>query len=164
MNRAHLSLAFGLISGVVWAAGPSFTVVRQGKPVLALTLPANAKAETAGDRTVVIALPEALVFQLWPIADVKTIEAAMPRAADVIKSDFAGFKPGKTNDLTVAGAPAKELAGPGTETDDGDPGQAIVVLFRVGERVFAACVHGEGDAAMRQRAALLAVLQSARTP
>jgi hypothetical protein len=66
--------------------------------------------------------------------------------------------------VDIAGAPAKHIIGPGNEADDGDPGNAEVVLFVVGGRVFAGCVHGEFDDASRARPAMMAVLQTAHAP
>jgi len=67
-------------------------------------------------------------------------------------------------DMLVAGAPAKHVTGSGNEADDGDPGNAEVVLFVVRGRVFAGCVHGEFDDASRARAPMLAVLRTAQAP
>ena len=41
---------------------------------------------------------------------------------------------------------------------------AEVVLFVVGGHVFAACVHGEFDAAFRARTPMMAVLKTAQMP
>ena len=64
----------------------------------------------------------------------------------------------------VADAPAKHVMGRGVEADDFDPGTADVVIFTAGKTVFAACVHGEGNDAAREREPMLAVLETAKGP
>jgi hypothetical protein len=64
-------------------------------------------------------------------------------------------------DLVIAGAPAKHVTGSGNEADDGDPGNAEVVFFVAGGRVFAGCVHGEADDSSKARAAMMTVLNTA---
>jgi hypothetical protein len=93
-----------------------------------------------------------------------TAADALPRAAELIKSEFIKFKTNGVKDVVIAGAPAKHVTGSGNEADDGDPGNAEVVLFVAGGRVFAGCVHGEFDDASRERAPMMAVLQTAHAP
>ena len=83
-------------------------------------------------------------------------------AADIIKSEFLKFKTNMVMDMIVAGSPAKHVTGSGNEADDGDPGNAEVVLFTVGGHVFAGCVHGEADDASKARAAMMTVLRTAQ--
>jgi hypothetical protein len=65
----------------------------------------------------------------------------LARLAEVIKGEVLNFKPETTTDITVAGALAKRLFGPGVEADDKDEGHADVVVFSLGGRVFVSCVH-----------------------
>ena len=82
----------------------------------------------------------------------------------MIKSEFVKFKAMSVKDLTIAGAPAKDVIGAGNEADDGDPGHAEVILFEVADHVFAACVHGEFDDAFREKEPMMAVLKTAHAP
>ena len=52
----------------------------------------------------------------------------------------------------------------GGQNVDGDRDAADVVVFTTGKAVFAACVHGEGNDAARERAPMLAVLTTAKAP
>ena len=144
--------------------GKAVTVSANGQAVLSLQLPAGGSAKPALGATVIAVPSQGLSFEVWTVADAKAIADAIPRVADVIKPVFLGFKPSATNDLTIAGAPAKHLLSSGTEADDGDPGKAEVVLFAVGGRVFAASAHGEGDYASLHRKAMLDVLATAKAP
>jgi hypothetical protein len=83
---------------------------------------------------------------------------------DVIKSEVLQFKPTKTEAITVADAEGKHLMGKSIEADDHDPGTTDVVVFAVGKTVLVACVHGEGDAAARQRDAMLKLLKTVKAP
>jgi hypothetical protein len=103
-------------------------------------------------------------LHVWSVSKATTANDALPRTAELIKSEFIKFKPNATNDIVIAGAPAKRVTGSGNEADDGDPGNAEVVLFAVGGHIFAACVHGEFDDASRQRAPMMAVLKTAHSP
>jgi hypothetical protein len=138
------------------------TVSAGGAPVLALRVPRGAKVATTGGHTAI--QTPSLALHLWTVAGAKTPDDALPGVAGLIQSEFVNFKATATNTITISGAPARQLLGSGTEADDGDPGNAEVVLFAVGGRVFAACVHGELDQAAKERAAMLAVLQTARVP
>ena len=54
--------------------------------------------------------------------------------------------------------------GRGIEADDEEPGTVDVVVFTVGKTVLVACVHGEGDTAVRQRQPMLNALKTVRAP
>jgi hypothetical protein len=103
-------------------------------------------------------------LHVWAVPNAKTAGDAVPRAAEIIKSEFINFKTTAAMDLEIAGAPAKHVTGSGNEADDGDPGNTEVVFFAVGDRVFAACVHGEFNDASRARAPMMAVLKTAQLP
>ena len=132
------------------------------KTVLALQAPAAAKA-TASNGYVNIKTTN-MSLHVWAVPKAKMANNALPRVAELIKSEFVKFAVTETRDIVIAGAPAKHVIGSGNEADDGDPGHAEVVLFVVGKRVFAACVHGEFDDASRARAPMMAVLQKAHAP
>jgi squalene-hopene/tetraprenyl-beta-curcumene cyclase len=140
----------------------SVTLSVDGKPVLALQVPPEAKV-TSSNAYINIRTTN-MSLHIWAVPDAKTAEDAMPRAGEFIKSEFINFKTTATNDIVIAGAPAKHVIGAGNEADDGDPGHAEVVLFVVGSHLFAGCVHGEFDDASRARAPMLAVLQTAQDP
>jgi hypothetical protein len=136
------------------------TLFADHNPALALRVPAAAKVTFSNDYVNIRTTNMSL--HVWFVANAKTVNDAVPRAAELIKSEFIKFKASSTEDLVIAGAPAKQVTGSGNEADDGDPGHAEVVFFVVGGRVFAGCVHGEFDDASRERAPMMAVLRTAR--
>ena len=145
------------------SAGATKPVVIQagGKDVLRLTIPADAPT-TPGDGTLTVMSRDGYV-EFWLVAEAHTVDEAAARADKIIVSEFKNLKAASTSDLTVAGSPAKRLSGPGVEADDGDPGTADVVVFKVGGHIFVACTHGES---VRQSAQLLmmTLVQSAKAP
>jgi hypothetical protein len=158
-------LVFVLIAATAVLASAQDTNVSlsvDGKPVLALTAPAAAKV-TASNGYVQIKTTN-MSLHVWAVPKAATANDARPLVAELIKSEFIQFTPNGHNNLVVAGAPGEHLTGSGNEADDGDPGNAEVVLFVVGGRVFAGCVHGEFDDASRARAPMMAVLQTAHQP
>jgi hypothetical protein len=148
------------------AADTMFTLVSGGKPALILTLPQGAQSKTVGGTTTIVLLKgmDLQTFNLWVVDKDRTPEEAVACVPDIIKPEFKDFKPGDTKATMVAGVPAKLLAGGGVEADDGDEGNAEVVLFALGGRVFAACVHGEGEAPAMRRDFMMAILQTAKVP
>ncbi len=155
-----------------------------GKPVLQISVPAAAKvAATNGCLKIaatnlqvyiwsathlgsmnILATNFNLQLYIWAVPGAKTIAEAVPRSADIIKSEFIQFQPTATNEFKNWDVSATDLTGPGKEADDEDPGNAEVVLFTVDGRVFAACVHGEFDDAKPEHIPMLAVLHTAQAP
>jgi hypothetical protein len=133
-----------------------------GKPALALRVPAKAKVTATNGYLNIQATN--LSLHVWAVPNAKTAGEALPRAADIIKSEFLNFKTNAVMDMTIAGGPAKHVTGSGNEADDHDPGNAEVVFFVVGGHVFAGCVHGEADDASRARVAMMVVLKTAQAP
>jgi len=133
-----------------------------GKPALTLQAPSSAKITSSNGYVNVRTTNMSL--HVWSVPKARTAKDALPRAAELIKSEFTNFTATATNDLVIAGAPAKHVIGSGNEADDGDPGHAEVVFFVVRRHVFAACVHGEFDDASRARAPMMAMLQTAHAP
>jgi hypothetical protein len=149
-------------SALASAQDTNVTLSVDAKPALVLKAPAAAKViSTNGFLRIQTAN---LTLYVWAVPNAKTANDALPRAADIIKSEFLKFKTNAIMDMVIAGAPAKHVTGSGNEADDGDPGNAEVVFFVVGGRVFAGCVHGEADDASKARAAMMAVLNTAQTP
>lgn len=138
------------------------TVTSGGQAALHLTLPPGAKSYDNKGTFVFVDAKEKLRFYVWPVSGLQKPEDAVGRVGEIIKSEFVEFKPAETKDLTVAGKPAKQLSGPGKEADDGDPGNAVVVLFSVDGKVFAACVHGEGIPPATVREFMMTTIQTAR--
>ena len=136
-----------------------------GKAVLSLQLPAGGGAITAGGRTVVQASGTPVLFQLWQADKAKTIDDAVGLTGGLlVKEDVKDFRASATNSIAVAGSPAKQLVGTGTEVvDDGVQSQVEAIVFSAGGKIFVACVHGELPDAARQKA-MLAVLQTAKQP
>ena len=139
-------------------------VTSDGKPVIALQLPKGAVVKTADGRTDISAPDALLFFQLWHASKAKSLDDAVGMVSGMLeKWDVKGFKLTATKSVTIAGAPAKQLTGTGTEADDGDPSQAVVIVFTVGDRTFVACTHGERNEPAEQQA-MLAALQTAKQP
>jgi hypothetical protein len=144
------------------AQDTNVTLSVDGKPALALKVAAAAKVNSTSG--FVRIQTTNLTLYVWAVTNAKTANDAVPRAADIIKSEFLKFKTNAIMDMVIAGAPAKHVTGSGNEADDGDPGNAEMVFFVVGGRVFAGCVHGEADDASKARAAMMAVLKTAQSP
>jgi hypothetical protein len=160
-QRVLITLALTSFSAVA-AGETNLTISVDGAAALVLRIPQAANVTVTGDHTVVQTTDT--TFHLWPIASAKIPDEALPRVADLIKGEFINFKPKSTNDLLIAGAPARHVSGTGNEADDGDPGAAEVVLFVAGKHVFAACAHGEFDDAVRRTKVMMVVLKTARAP
>jgi hypothetical protein len=112
-----------------------------GHDVLQLAVPLDTEC-VAKDGSLVLSSQHRNV-QLWLVSGVPTVDEALGHVSEVIKSEFKNFKGTQSTDLTIAGMPAKRQHGSGEEADDGDEGQADVIVFKLGEHIFVACVHGE---------------------
>ena len=142
----------------------SCVVMSGGKAILRLTLPPGAQPFDKDGLLTVVDAKGYFRFYLWTVNNAPTIDEAAPRIPEIIKGEFLEFKLTGTKELTVADAAAKQFAGSGKEADDGDPGNAEVVLFTVGSHVFAACIHGEGAPSAVARNFMMAAIQTARAP
>lgn len=145
----------------------SYVLKSKGSPVLSLTLPAGTVVDTIGETTNFKSAKGELRFSLWTAEGAKNvddIDDAVAKINEIIKSEFKDFKPAAPKDLPVAGTTAKQFKGPGTEADDGDPGNAEVLVFAVGGKVFVACGHGEGDAPTAHHPFMMSVLETAQKP
>jgi hypothetical protein len=100
-------------------------------------------------------------LEIWLVPDAKTVDEAAERVPQQIMTEFKDFKATGTTHLTIADAPAQRLMGFGIEADDGDPGNADVIVFKVGDNIFMACVHGESLPPSAQQW-MLTVVQTAR--
>ncbi len=138
------------------------TISHQGAAVMTLSVPQSAKVTTENEKTVIDT--KEINLYLWVVPKAKTVADAVAGLDDVIKSEVLQFKPTKTKAISVADGGAKHLMGKSIEADDHDPGTTDVVVFTVGKTVLVACVHGEGDAAARQREPMLKLLRSAKAP
>jgi len=132
-----------------------------GASVLKITAPSDFKC-VSGDGTLHFTGPKYEV-EFWLMPGVQTIEAAIPLVKTQIADQFKDFKLERTNDLKIAGAPAYELLGSGHEADDGDPGDADVIVFKVGDRIFVAVNHDESLTPAGQQG-LLSLVQTAALP
>jgi hypothetical protein len=144
------------------AKDTNVTLSVDGKPALVLQAPVAAKVTSSNGYVNI--RTDKMSLHVWAVPNASTANDAVSRAAELIKSEFIKFKAASVENMVIADAPAKHVTGPGNEADDGDPGNAEVVFFVIGGRVFAGCVHGEFDDAARARAPMLAVLQTAHAP
>lgn len=144
------------------SAGKTFVMQSGGADVLKLTSSAGFKCRSE-DSSLHFTLPQQYEVEFWMVPGAKTVDEALPKVNSRIVSEFKDFKPDETSDLTVAGSSAKRLIGKGHEADDGDPGAADVVVFKVGDHLFIACNHGEGLDPKAQEG-MLTLLQTAQVP
>ncbi len=138
------------------------TISKDGAAVMTISAPKSAKVTTEKDKTVIDT--KDMVLDLWVVPKAKAVAEAIAALDDVIKSEVLKFKQTSTEAITVAEAEGKHLIGKGLEADDQDPATVDVVVFSVGKTVFVACVHGEGQAALRQRPPMLKVLKTVKAP
>jgi hypothetical protein len=166
MNRQTLRILTPVFTALIAVSAlgqeRSATLSVDGKPVVIFQIPSSAKV-TSSNAYVNIRTPN-LSLHVWAVTTAKTPSDAVPLAGDLIKSEFTKFKPKAVMDMTIGGVPAKHVKGSGNEADDGDPGNAEVVLFAVGNRVFAACIHGEFNDAARAHDPMMTVLKTAHAP
>jgi len=152
-----------LLAAGAWAVeNVNVTIPVNDSPALVLAVPATAKVTPKKDKTEIKTAN--MTLYLWKIPGAATVDAGVAQIPSVIASEVVQFVATTTNTITVAGAVAKQLIGRSVEADDNDPGTADVVVFTTGKAVFAACVHGEGNDAARERAPMLAVLTTAKAP
>jgi hypothetical protein len=160
--RIFISATISFLLVAVASAQETVTLTVDGKPALVLQAPVSAK--TTSSNAYVNIKTAKLSLYIWAAPDAKVAKDAMPRVAELIKSEFVKFQTTSVKDITIAGAPAKDVIGSGNEADDGDPGHAEVILFEAGDHVFAACVHGEFDDAFREKEPMMAVLKTVHAP
>ncbi len=132
-----------------------------GHDVLQLTVPADTECVDK-DGSLKLSSQHRNV-QFWLVKGAHTVDEAVGRVSQDITDEFKNLKVTKTTDLTIAGTPAKRQEGSGEEADDGDPGKADVIVFKMGEHIFVACVHGEALNAAAQEW-MLSLLQTAKGP
>jgi hypothetical protein len=144
------------------AEGKTWVMQSGGADVLKLTAPAGVKCRS-GDGSLHFIAPQQYEVEFWVVPGAKTVDEAVGRVSSQIVSDFKDFKPKQNTDLTVAGSPAKRLVGKGHEADDGDPGEADVIVFKVGDHVFIACNHGESLDPKGQEG-MVAMVNTAQAP
>ena len=101
----------GIIAAVIFAAvlplaaqETSVTLSVDGKPALALKVPAAAKLDSTNGYVKIQTTN--LTLHVWAVPNAKTVDEALPRAAEIIKSEFVNFKTNATMDMIIAGAPA----------------------------------------------------------
>ena len=138
-----------------------FVMKSGGANVLKLTTPAGTKC-VAEDSLLKFDSPKYYV-EVWLVSGARTVDEAVKRVSSQIVSEFKNFKPNQTTGLTIAGSPAKQMIGVGEEADDGDPGKADVIVFKVGDHIFVACTHGEILSPIAQQG-MLTFVQTAQTP
>ncbi len=162
MRNLMLVLCLSSLGFVAHAgAAKPYTLSVDNKPALTLQLPDKWTAKSHDGKTDIKTEYEVHI-QLWPMFGAKTVAAATTLVPEFIKGEVTEFKTVKSEDINIAGAPAKHLIGTGSEADDGDPSNADVFLFSVGGKVFLVCAHGEGTGAAKVRAALMHVLSTAK--
>ncbi len=138
------------------------TISHAGAAVMTIRVPQAAKVATDKEKTVIDT--KDMVLDLWVVPKAKTVAEAIAGLDDVIKSEVLKFHAISSEAITVAESEGKHLMGKGIEADDQDPATVDVVVFAVDKTVLVACVHGEGEAAVRQRQPMLNALKTVKAP
>ena len=155
---------FSILFLSIMAVAAASVITIAGKPTIYLQLPAGSEVKTEGERTSIRATKAQIYLQLWPLAQARTVDEGVGFIPSLLATrDVTHFKAATTNHISVAGVPALHLVGNGKEQDDGDPSEADVVVFSVGNKIFAACVHGE-HRVTAEVTAMLKVLKTAKLP
>jgi hypothetical protein len=163
MKTALCTVAFLLVAALASAEEmKTVTISNDGAAVLTISMPQGAKVTTEKTKTVIDT--NDMVLDLWVVPKAKTVAEAIAGLDGLIKGEVLEFRATKTEEITVAGAPAKHLIGKGVEADDHDPATVDMVVFTVGKTVLVACVHGEGETAVRQRPPMLKALKTVKAP
>lgn len=150
-------LALIALASSTCLAAADVVVPHAGKPAFTLSLPAGWDGTQLDAKTIIHPGAKHPHIQIWA-TDAKDLAAATAGVAKLVESEVVHFVATTTTDLTIAGAPAKQLIGTGEEADDNDPSNAEVTLFTVGGTVYVLINHAEGDGAAKQRGALATVL------
>jgi len=138
------------------------TISHKNAAVVSISAPQSAKVTTDKEKTVIDT--KDMVLYLWVVPKAKSVAQAIAGLDDVVKSEVLKFSAASTEAITVAKREGKHLKGKGLEADDQDPATVDVVVFMVGKTVLVACVHGEGQAAVRQRPSMLRALKTVKAP
>ncbi len=138
------------------------TISYEGAVVATIRVAQSAKVTKDKAKTVIDS--KDLTLDLWVVPKAKSVGAAIDRLDDVIKGEVLKFTATSTETTAVANNEAKHLKGKGLEADDQDPATVDIVAFTVGKTVLVACVHGEGQAAVRQREPMLKALKTIAAP
>lgn len=138
------------------------TITYDGAAVATIRVSQSAKVTKVKAKTVIDT--KDMVLDLWVVPKAKTVDEAIAGLDDVIKGEVLKFSATSTETTTVAANQAKHLKGKGLEADDQDPATVDIVAFTVGKTVLVACVHGEGEAAIRQRQPMLKALKTIAAP
>ena len=149
-----------IVAGVCAAENVNVTITANDAPAFVVAVPSSAKVTSKKEKTEI--KTKNMTLYIWAVPTAKTVDEGVAQIPTVIAHEVVQFVATNTDTITVAGAPAKHLSGRSVEADDYDPGTADVVVFTTGRIVFAACVHGEGNDAARERAPMLAVLTTAK--
>ena len=162
MRIFSAGLLFISLASCVFGADRTITIMADKRPVLELTVPQQAEVTPIKDKTLIHTTN--MFLHVWPVSGAKTVYEAQVRLGDVIKGDVLKFSASLTNEITVAGSPARHFIGKGVEADDGDDATVDVVIFELGKQMFIASVHGEGNDASREREPMLKMLETAKSP
>jgi len=138
------------------------TISNDGAAVMTIGVTQSAKVTTEKEKTVIDT--KEMFLDLWVVPKAKTVADAIAALDDVIKSEVLKFSATSSEEITVADAKGKHLIGKGVEADDQDPATVDVVVFTVGKTVLVACVHGEGQTAVREREPMLKALKTVKAP
>ena len=122
------------------------TISHEGAGVMTISSEKH-KIETEKEKTVIDT--KEMYLDLWVVPKAKTVAEAIAGLDDVIKSEVLKFKRHPCRSNHGRRSQGKHLMGKGIEADDQDPATVDIVVFTVGKTVIVACVHGEGETAVR---------------
>ncbi len=162
MRAMTLAIAFLFTTSAVLAEDKTVSFPSDKDAAVKLTMPKDAKVTTENGK-MTIDTNKCNVY-LWLAPKAKKIGDAVAGIGEIVKSEVKEIKVDETKTIKLAGADAKQFMAKSTEADDGDAGTSAFVVFTVGSKVIVACVHGEGEAAARQRQPMLDILATAKAP
>ena len=160
MRNLLFALALPCFAAVATAEDKTISVPPGRDAAVTLIVPKTAKVTTDNGKTTIDT--NKVNVYLWLAPKAKTIADAVAGVGEIVKSEVKDLKIEETKTVKVADADAKDITAKSNEADDGDPGTTDIIVFTVGGKVIVACVHGEGEAAARQRQPMLDILATAK--
>lgn len=134
-----------LLSLATMASAVDAELAIAGQTFAKLTLPGGWTAIQTLAKTMLVTPRQTPHIQLWVIAGAADVAQTTTQLTTFVTGEVTEFKAAKTEDLMIAGAPAKRVTGTGLEADDGDPSNAEITVFQVGSHVVLCISHGEGN-------------------
>jgi hypothetical protein len=161
--RLSIIATAACITGIAMATPEqSVTISSDNKPVLQIKTTGKTEVTPIGNKTVVHT-PD-MYLHIWTQPKGSTVKSTVNSVNSIIKGDFIKFTPKTIKSQKLGENIVQLIAGPGIEADDEDDGNAEVAIFKIGDRVFVTCIHGEGPVEKTEHDAMIAAIKSAQKP